>query len=616
MKIAVCIKQIPVIARVRFDPETRTIVREGVPLEVNSYDLLAVTAAVELVKEHGGEVTAITMGPPQARDALTQCLALGADHAVLLTDRAFAGADTLATARALALALARGEYDLILCGKHSLDAETGQVGPEVAELLAMPQVTSVSGLGFDAARNVVTARRETDDGVETVESPLPVLLACGDGIAEEAWPGPEQLEEAKAKPIEEVTAADLSQDTSIFGFAGSPTWVDAIESFESARQPEVFDDEDVQVNVRKLVEALEGRGLFTGWGAAAEEEKAGQARFPKNPYDAIWVVAEQDAQGALRPVTYELLGVAGVLAAQSDRAVAAVLIGHGVERHVDELAAHGADLVFTADHPGLASYATLPYTRVLADAIATRRPFALLLPATVNGRDLAARLAARLDLGLTGDCIDLAINSEGQLVQYKPAFGGNIVSPILSRTTPQMATVRPGMLARAPRDDSRTAVTDELDVDDDALEDPVAVVSVENETGGEGARLYDADVVVGIGMGVGEPANYGPVHDLAEALDAAVAATRNVTDLGWMPKQQQVGITGKAIAPKLYVAVGVSGNLNHMVGVLRADIVVAINTRARAFIFRSCDYGIVGNWAEVVPTLTEALRDARARAGA
>ena len=359
-----------------------------------------------------------------------------------------------------------------------------------------------------------------------------------------------------------------------------------------------------------------GRGLFTGWGEAAGDEAAGQARFPKNPYDAIWVIAEQDAGGALRPVTYELLGVAGKLAAQSDRAVAAVLIGDGVERHVTELAAHGADLVFVADNPALANYATMPYTRVLADAVAAKRPFALLLPATVNGRDLAARLAARLGLGLTGDCIDLAMNSEGQLVQYKPAFGGNIVSPILSRTTPQMATVRPGMLARAPRDDSRTAVTDELEVADDALEDPVSVVSVENEVGGEGARLYDADIVVGIGMGVGEPDNYGPVHDLAETLGAAVAATRNVTDLGWVPKQQQVGITGKAISPKLYVAVGVSGNLNHMVGVLRAGIVVAINQRARAFIFRSCDYGIVGDCAEVVPALTTALREARARAGA
>ena len=139
----------------------------------------------------------------------------------------------------------------------------------------------------------------------------------------------------------------------------------------------------------------------------------------------------------------------------------------------------------------------------------------------------------------------------------------------------------------------------------DALEDPVTVVSSENDVGGEGARLYDADVVVSIGMGVGTPDNYGPVHELAEALDAAVAATREVTDRGWVSKQQQVGITGKAIAPKLYVAVGVSGNLNHMVGVLRAGTVVAINTRARAFIFRSCDYGIVGDWAEVVPALDD-----------
>ena len=616
MKIAVCIKQIPVIARVRFDPETRTIVREGVPLEVNSYDLLAVSAAVKLAEAHGGEVTALTMGPPQAADALTQCLALGAGRAVLLTDRAFAGADTLATARALALALKRDGYDLILCGKHSLDAETGQVGPEVAELLSIPQVTSVRGVSFDATRGVIVAERETDDGLETVEAPLPVLLACGDGVAEETWPGPEQLEAAREKAIETLTAADLSEDTSIFGAAGSPTWVDAIESFESTRQPEVFDDEDVQTNVHRLVEALEGRGLFRGWGQAPEEEKTAQPRFPKNPYDAIWVIAELDAEDVLRPVTFELLGVAGKLAAQSDRAVAAVVIGHGVEDHAAELAAHGADLVFTADHPGLAQYATESYTRVLADAVATRRPFALLLPATVNGRDLAARLAARLGVGLTGDCIDLAINSEGQLVQYKPAFGGNIVSPILSRTTPQMATVRPGMLARARRDESRTAVTDALDVAEDALEDAVRVVAVEHEGGGEGAKLYDADVVVGIGMGVGTPDNYQPVYELAEALDAAVGATREVTDRGWISKQQQVGITGKAIAPKLYVAVGVSGNLNHMVGVLRAGTVVAINTRARAFIFRSSDYGIVGDWAEVVPALTAALWDAKARAGA
>ena len=156
MKIAVCIKQIPVIARMKFDHEMRTIVREGVPLEVSSYDMLAVSAALKLVEQHGGDVTVLTMGPPQAREALVQCLAMGADHAVHLTDRAFAGADTLATARALALALAREDYDLIMCGKHSLDAETGQVGPEIAELLGIPQVTSVRSMQHDPDRNVLT----------------------------------------------------------------------------------------------------------------------------------------------------------------------------------------------------------------------------------------------------------------------------------------------------------------------------------------------------------------------------------------------------------------------------------------------------------------------------
>jgi electron transfer flavoprotein alpha subunit len=616
MKIAVCIKQIPIIARVKFDHETRTIVREGVPLEVNSYDLLAVSAALKLVEEHGGDVTVLTMGPPQAKAALVQCLAMGADHAIHLTDRAFAGADTLATARALSMALAREPYDLIMCGKHSLDAETGQVGPEVAELLGIPQVTSVRSLQLNAERNVLVAQRETEEGLETVEASLPLLVACGDGVAEEVFPSLEALEAAATMPIEEVTAADLSSEPNVFGAAGSPTWVEAVEAFESKREPQVFEEEAVREAVRKVVAALEERGLFTGWGESEFANTKDGAHSPKDPNGAIWVVAETDPQGVLRPVTFELLGAADRLANTSGRAVAAVVIGHGADAYTAELAAHGADIVYTADHPALASYATAPYTHVLAGAIKAHNPFAVLLPATVNGRDLASRLAARLSLGLTGDCIDLSINDLGQLVQYKPAFGGNIVSPIISKTTPQMATVRPGMLARGVRDDSRTAVVEQMVVSDEALQNSVTVISSEQEGSGEGARLYEADVVVGIGMGVGEPENYPAVYELAETLGAAVAATREVTDRGWIPKQQQVGITGKAISPKLYIALGVSGNLNHMVGVLRAGVVVAVNTRARAFVFRSVDYGIVGDCAEVVPMLTEALCEAKARAGA
>jgi electron transfer flavoprotein alpha subunit len=463
---------------------------------------------------------------------------------------------------------------------------------------------------------VLVAQRETEEGLETVEASLPLLVACGDGVAEEVFPSLEALEAAATMPIEEVTAADLSSEPNVFGAAGSPTWVEAVEAFESKREPQVFEEEAVREAVRKVVAALEERGLFTGWGESEFANTKDGAHSPKDPNGAIWVVAETDPQGVLRPVTFELLGAADRLANTSGRAVAAVVIGHGTGAYTAELAAHGADIVYTADHPALASYATAPYTHVLAGAIKAHNPFAVLLPATVNGRDLASRLAARLSLGLTGDCIDLSINDLGQLVQYKPAFGGNIVSPIISKTTPQMSTVRPGMLARGVRDDSRTAVVEQMVVSDEALQNSVTVISSEQEGSGEGARLYEADVVIGIGMGVGEPENYPAVYELAETLGAAVAATREVTDRGWIPKQQQVGITGKAISPKLYIALGVSGNLNHMVGVLRAGVVVAVNTRARAFVFRSVDYGVVGDCAEVVPMLTEALREAKARAGA
>jgi len=157
---------------------------------------------------------------------------------------------------------------------------------------------------------------------------------------------------------------------------------------------------------------------------------------------------------------------------------------------------------------------------------------------------------------------------------------------------------------------------EQMAVSDKASVKPITVVSSEEEGTGEGAKLYDAEVVVGIGMGVGEPASYPAVFELANVLNATVGATREVTDRGWLPKQQQIGITGKAISPKLYIALGVSGNLNHMVGVLRAEVVVAVNKRARAFVFRSSDYGIVGDCAEVVPMLIKALIEAKARAEA
>ncbi|MGH7965969.1 MAG: FAD-binding protein [Candidatus Binatia bacterium] len=603
MKIVVLIKQVPVVAAMKLDPETKTLKREGVPSEVSSFDIRALLKAVELRTTHGGEVVALTMGPPQARAALEHCLALGADRAVHMVDRAFAGSDTLATARALALALKREGYDLILCGRHSTDAETGQVGPEVAELLGIPQVTAVRKLTVDD--RTLTVERETDSGFETVRCPLPALLSATEDLAPERFPNKADKEKAKEKPNQELTAGDLSSDLSLFVAAGSPTWVAAVQTVEVAREKRVLEG-DVPTQVNTLVQILLERGLFGKW--IGEDDETDGSWRDRKPADgkAVWAVAETLGD-SLRPVSLELLGKAAELAATYGGEVGALLIGSGVDQHVATLAIYGADVVYLADDRRLASYSTDVYTALLTRALQTYSPRAVLLGSTAIGRDLAPRVAARLGLGLTGDCVDLDVNEQGQLLQYKPAFGGNVVAPILSRTTPEMATVRPGMLKKARPQPARQARIEML-WPDDAVESRVQVLSQTGADAGKAAALDSAEVAIGIGKGIGGPANLPLIEQLGTALGGApLAATRDIADLGWLPRQHQVGLTGKAIAPKLYFAIGIRGAFEHLVGVRRAGIVEAINKNPKAPIFQNADLGIVGDFTEVVPLLTAAL---------
>lgn len=617
MKIVVLIKQVPVVAAMKLDPETKTLKREGVPSEVSSFDIRALLKAVELRNTHGGEVIALTMGPPQAKAALEHCLALGADRAIHMVDRAFAGSDTLATARALALALKREGYDLILCGRHSTDAETGQVGPEVAELLGIPQVTAVAKLTVNdpstALRTGATllVERETDSGFETVRCPLPALLSATEDLAPERFPTKADKEKAKEKPIQEVTAGDLSSDLSLFGAAGSPTWVAAVQTVEVAREKRVLEG-DLPTQVNTLVQILLERGLFGKWAGEDDQRDGGQR--DNNPEDgkAVWVVAETLGD-ILRPVSLELLGKAVELAARYGGEVGALLMGSGVDQHVATLAIYGADVVYLADDRRLAPYDTDIYTALLTRAIQTYHPRAVLLGSTALGRDLAPRVAARLELGLTGDCVDLDVNEQGQLLQYKPAFGGNVVAPILSRTTPEMATVRPGMLKKARPQPARQARIEML-WPDDAVESRVQVLSQTGADAGKAAALESAEIAIGVGKGIGSPANLPLIEQLATALGGApLAATRDIADLGWLPRQHQVGLTGKAIAPKLYFTIGIRGAFEHLVGVRRAGIVVAINKNPKAPVFQNADLGIVGDYTEVVPLLTTALMEAKTR---
>lgn len=613
MKIIVCVKQVPAVSELRFDPEKKTLIREGVHNEINPFDRHALTFAVDAKKRFGGEVVVMTMGPLQAKEALTEGLATGADRAVHLLDRAFAGSDTLATSRALSLAIKReNPVDIVTCGKYSVDAETGHIGPEVAELLGIPHVSGATKVELQDSIRKAIVETETDYGFQRIQAPLPLLLTTSERLIKAHFATREEREAAKSKPYSVVTAPELGDDVSLFGVKGSPTSVSEIYSIETKRRREIIDGSTLEEKVKKLVSILVSQGLFSGWKETEEKRlKAPESRIVGGD-KPLWVVAES-VQERIRNVTYELLGRGLELASQLQSELCAVLLGNASQGKAQDLIYHGADKVYSVRHVELAKYSSDAYAAALSETIRSYKPYAVLAASTSIGRDFIPRVAARLGLGMTSDCIGLELNQQGQLVQLKPAFGGNIVAPILSRTIPQLATVRPGMLSAAEATPSRKGEI--VEVHPTGVKAMAQMVEERYEADRDALRLDNADVIVAAGFGVGGPEKVSIVNDLAEVLDAPIATTRKVVDLGWLPRQLQIGLTGRSVSPRLYVAIGVRGAFNHMVGVGRARLVVAINKDPNAPIFKNCDYGIVGDYAEVVPLLTKKLRDSKEAIG-
>ena len=614
MKFAVCVKYVPVVSRIQFDYENKVIQREGVPSEINPFDLLGLNLAIDLKSDPGDSVVALSMGPPNAAEGLTQCHALGADRAILLSDRALAGSDTLATAQALALALQREEPDLVICGRNSSDAETGQVGPEVAELMGMPHISNVRHLEIDRSGHSITCERATDQGYQVLRCPLPAVVCVTEGAGQERYPGREEMEVAETKTVEQLTCADLTDDLSLFGLEGSPTWVEDIRLVEPDRLGVVIRDETPDDAARQVAEMLRDRLAAldqaedsTGPTVSAPGRYTGTQR-------SIWVVVEMVGP-AVRHVTLEMLGKARALAPITQSEIVAVFIGSGPPdgAAVTQLASAGADRILTLNTDGLGVICGRSVAESLSAAIIANPPYAVLFCATADGRDLAARIAARQRLGLTGDAIDLEINDAGQLVQLKPALGGNVVAPILSKTLPNLVTLRPGVLTPADPDPDYTPTVTAIDP---APCDGLDVILLSEHTSEEhGAlELTSAEVVIGVGMGVGE-AGLAEAQRLAGTIGASIATTRNVVHSGWLPHHVQVGISGRTIAPRVYLAVGIRGAFNHTVGIQKAGVILAINRNHRAAIFRAADYGIVGDWNEYLPALIGAIEPVLAECG-
>ena len=321
--------------------------------------------------------------------------------------------------------------------------------------------------------------------------------------------------------------------------------------------------------------------------------------------NGILVVGEvQDGQ--LVPVTAELLAGARKLAESGGQQVQCLLVGSGVEGLAQEAIAAGADEVLVADDPALAEYNSDTYIQAIEKAVQDEQPLVVLFGQTNLGRDMAPRLAFRQKTGVIMDAIELSMEGD-RLHATRPCYGGNARAVNVVKTNPQIATVRPKSIDPLEPDTSRSGETRKVDVSIDQSKVRINVTE-RKALEQEGIRLEDADVVVSGGRGVGGPENFEQIEKLAEVLGAAVGASRAVCDLGWRPVSEQVGLTGKVVSPNLYFAIGISGASQHMAGCSGAKNIVAINKDADANIFKASRFGIVDDYAKVVPPLIEAIR--------
>ncbi|MFA7429582.1 MAG: electron transfer flavoprotein subunit alpha/FixB family protein [Rhodospirillaceae bacterium] len=329
-------------------------------------------------------------------------------------------------------------------------------------------------------------------------------------------------------------------------------------------------------------------------------------------YKHVWVFIEME-RGVVHPVSWELLGEGRKLADKLGVQLAGVVMGppgEATRAAVAESYTYGADTVYLVEDPLLTDYRNEPFSKALTDVVNAYQPEVLLLGATTLGRDLAGSVATTLKTGLTADCTELAIDDERSLAATRPTFGGSLLCTIHTLNyRPQMATIRPRVMAMPDKDESRPAgglIVHPLNMAEDDV--VTKILSFIADQDSDKAQLAYADVVVAGGLGLGKPENFKLVTDLAAVLGAEYGGSRPLVQKGWIAADRQIGQTGKTIRPKLYIAAGISGAIQHRVGVEGADCIVAINTDPNAAIFEIAHIGIVGDALTILPALTEAFR--------
>jgi len=627
------IKQVPLPSEMRMG-EDGLMDRTKAKSIINIDCQFGLEAGLQLRKQYpDARLIVCSMGPKSFETALRTAISMGYDEAYLLSDRKLGGSDTYATGLAISTMLKHlgftkdsKEPFIIFAGRQTSDGDTAHVPSQVAENIGIPQATFVESVKPDGKGNVV-AKRIIEGGYQMLRLPLPCVISLTPTGIPPRKPSLSGAIKARNMNITTFGIDDIGLGTEKIGINGSPTIVVKVVNIVSERPPVTMSEGH---NEAALVDSLIAN-MKKGGKVLEKKEKTAKSEiehpdFPEKDFRdgarGILTWAEVTNGKISRP-SLELLTPARNLATQlgNDTRVLTLIIGKNVRPLAQILIEHGSDEVIIVENDRLEEYLVLPFSSIFAQVIKERKPEIALFAATTSGRELAPRIGMKTDSGVTADCTGLEIGEyidKKEKVIYKPilesrrpTYGESKLATILGFVCPQISTARAGTFEVPESIEGRKGV---ISTFDPVLEDKDFVVEIMKTVRGEGGlqNLFDADIIITGGRGATSD-NLGLIKALAEALknqgvNAEWASSRPVVDEGVAEYARQVGQTGKTIRPKVYVAVGVSGAIQHIAGMKESEKIIAIDHNPKAHIFHFADFGIVGEYTDIIPELIDRVK--------
>ena len=627
-------KQVPLPSQMRMG-EDGLMDRTKAKSIINIDCSFALEAGLQL-KSILGEAKLIvcSMGPPSFEQSLKKAISMGYDEAYLLSDRKLGGSDTFATGLAIStmikhLGFGKGlnEDFIIVAGRQTSDGDTAHVPSQVAANLGIPQATFIEDVQFEDDH--VIARRIIEGGYQILKLPKPCTLSLTPTGIPPRRPSLVGAVKANQTKINILSVADINLSDEKIGLSGSPTIVAKVINIKSERAPVIFSKGDSsQSLVESLIENMKsGKNTLE-----IVEKKVSKTKVAPEDYEKVdfrdgasgiltWA---ELANGKITRPSLELLTPAKNLAnsLEAGTKVRTLLIGHNVKELANELIYHGSDEVIIVDDERLEEYRILPFSSIFAEVIQKYNPEIALFAATTAGRELAPRTAVLTQSGVTADCTGLEIGEhidrKNKKVFYpilesrRPTYGESKLATILGFHCPQISTARAGTFEVPKRDENLkgkiTTFKPKFENDDFITE----IIKTVRGDGGL-ANLFEADIIVSGGRGTASD-DMQLVKDLAQTLNdkginAEYASSRPMVDIGISEYARQVGQTGKTVRPKVYVAIGISGAIQHLAGMKESETIIAVNTHPQESIFANSDFGIVGDYNDIVPELIRQVKE-------